>query len=241
MALQSSGEITIDDLNIEFTKLSAQPNGLGNFYRGGGLVPDGDVNINVPTSGQIELSDFYGATNIVLGYLEDFYAHSAQRENDYRGYRQWYTYPAKTSRIIRLRWDPYYQFHSGHWNGNVSQHMQIRTTNNDVIFSFSLGGLNPPWYEILSTQEQYDAIPDDQQWRYRVAPEIHDLPTDTIISVWTSASTRTGPPYGVMSARGWFYTDYEYVPSSSNTTRADDNIPIDVDAGAVDPTVIQTY
>ena len=187
MALQSSGEITIDDLNVEFTKLSEQPNGLGNFYRGGGLVPDGDVNINVPTSGQIELSDFYGATNIVLGYIEDFYAHSGQRENDYRGYRQWFVYPLKTSRILLLGWDPYYQYHAGHWNGNVGQYLQLRTTNNTVLWSFSLGGLNPPWYEFVSTEEQYDAIPEGSQWRYRWIPELNELPTDTQLSVWTAA------------------------------------------------------
>jgi hypothetical protein len=59
MALQTSGQITIDDLRTEFGVTGRRP--LSDFYRGGGIVPDTPTNSGVPTSGRITLSDFYGA------------------------------------------------------------------------------------------------------------------------------------------------------------------------------------
>lgn len=59
MVLQVSGQITIDDLRTEFSATSTR--GLSDFYRGGAFVPDTPANAGVPTAGQIQLSDFYGA------------------------------------------------------------------------------------------------------------------------------------------------------------------------------------
>lgn len=61
MALQSSGQITIDDLRTEFG-VTGQAS-LSDFYRGGSNVPDTTTNSGVPTSGQIQLSDFYGTSS----------------------------------------------------------------------------------------------------------------------------------------------------------------------------------
>lgn len=59
MAIQSSGTITFTDLVTEFG--GTTPHALSEYYRGGALVPDITANANVPTSGAIKLSDFYGA------------------------------------------------------------------------------------------------------------------------------------------------------------------------------------
>lgn len=59
MTLQTSGAISIDDIVGEFGGTS--PDSITEYYRGGGLVPDNPTNINVPTSGTISLTDFYGA------------------------------------------------------------------------------------------------------------------------------------------------------------------------------------
>ena len=59
MTLPSSGDIKLSQLIAEFgggTKLT-------NFYRGGGLVPNIPANSNVPTSGTIKLTNFYGASS----------------------------------------------------------------------------------------------------------------------------------------------------------------------------------
>jgi hypothetical protein len=61
MALPSSGTISLNDLQTEFG--GSNPIAISEYYRGGGLVPDVAVNANVPTSGQISLSNFYGASN----------------------------------------------------------------------------------------------------------------------------------------------------------------------------------
>jgi len=59
VALQSSGAISIQDLKTEFGDTGSSS--LSEFYRGGSLVPNTGTNAAVPTSGEISLTDFYGA------------------------------------------------------------------------------------------------------------------------------------------------------------------------------------
>lgn len=59
MALTSSGSININAIVGEFG--GSAPHALSEYYRNGGEVPAN--NTNVPTSGQIKLSDFYSAVN----------------------------------------------------------------------------------------------------------------------------------------------------------------------------------
>jgi hypothetical protein len=59
MPLQSSGTISLNDVRNEFGA-SGSPD-MAEYYRGGGRVPDN--NNNVPTSGQIALSNFYSGAN----------------------------------------------------------------------------------------------------------------------------------------------------------------------------------
>ena len=62
MALQASGQISIADIVAEFG--GAAPHSLSEYYRGGAYV--GSSNTGVPTSGAINLSDFYGAAAITF-------------------------------------------------------------------------------------------------------------------------------------------------------------------------------
>lgn len=62
MALPASGPLAISDIATEFPDTA--PNSLSEFYRGGGLVPDSPTNSSIPTSGQIAVGNFYGATNV---------------------------------------------------------------------------------------------------------------------------------------------------------------------------------
>lgn len=57
MALQSSGAISLSDIQNEFG--GNNPISLSEYYRGGSYVTDN--NTNVPTSGGITMSNFYGA------------------------------------------------------------------------------------------------------------------------------------------------------------------------------------
>ena len=59
MALQSSGAISLSDIQTEFG--GTNPISMSEYYRGGSFVTDN--NTGVPTSGEIDLADFYGATN----------------------------------------------------------------------------------------------------------------------------------------------------------------------------------
>lgn len=60
MVLPSGGQIAISDLRNEFGDTPGQDE-LREYYRGAGYVPDN--NNNVPTSGQIALSNFHSGAN----------------------------------------------------------------------------------------------------------------------------------------------------------------------------------
>ena len=60
MALQSSGQISLDNVQTEFG--GTNPINIDEYYRGGSLVPNTPANSNIPTSGTIAMDDFYGGT-----------------------------------------------------------------------------------------------------------------------------------------------------------------------------------
>lgn len=61
MTLPKFGPLTITDIRREFG--GAAPDGLTEYYAGGTYVPAGTTGINgpIPSSGQLDVSDFYGA------------------------------------------------------------------------------------------------------------------------------------------------------------------------------------
>lgn len=58
MALQTSGSISLNDIQTEFG--GSNPININEYYRGGAYVPDTAANSGIPTSGTISLNDFYG-------------------------------------------------------------------------------------------------------------------------------------------------------------------------------------
>ena len=63
MAVTAAGLIKISEIALEFQ--DTVPYRLSKYYRGGALVPNSSQNANVPTSGAIKLSNFYGAVRRV--------------------------------------------------------------------------------------------------------------------------------------------------------------------------------
>ena len=61
MPIQSSGQISKQDVVDEFG--GTAPHAMSEYYRGGSEV--GNANTNVPTSGEIQMSDFYGAQDAI--------------------------------------------------------------------------------------------------------------------------------------------------------------------------------
>ena len=61
MTLQSSGAISLSNIASEMG--GSTPHSLSEYYKGGGLVGNHANNPNVPTSGTISFSNFYGANN----------------------------------------------------------------------------------------------------------------------------------------------------------------------------------
>lgn len=62
MALQTSGPISFSDIRDEFDPFNTSAIELSRYYRGGLLVPNTPANANIPLSGPIALSNFYGAS-----------------------------------------------------------------------------------------------------------------------------------------------------------------------------------
>jgi len=60
MALQSSGAISLNDIQTEFG--GTNPISMSEYYRGGSFVTDN--NTGVPTSGTIDMGDFYGSAKL---------------------------------------------------------------------------------------------------------------------------------------------------------------------------------
>ena len=63
MALQSSGAISLSEIGTEFG--DSQPHSLSEFYAGGSAGVTSGGAPNVPSSGEISFSNFYGAANQV--------------------------------------------------------------------------------------------------------------------------------------------------------------------------------
>lgn len=74
MALPASGVLSMNTLATEFG--DSTPNSMSEFYRGGSLVADNAVNLNVPSSGAVSFNKYYDSAgtqtrniSINLGYL----------------------------------------------------------------------------------------------------------------------------------------------------------------------------
>lgn len=66
MPIKTSGPLTVSDIVAEFG--GTPPYDIGDYYRGGGLVPNKNVNSNIPLAGSgqpIKFGQFYGATKII--------------------------------------------------------------------------------------------------------------------------------------------------------------------------------
>ena len=65
---KASGQISSMEIRMFFRQSSEDAFHINDYYRGGGIVPavdtDGNsINENIPESGQIKFSDFYGAND----------------------------------------------------------------------------------------------------------------------------------------------------------------------------------
>ena len=69
MVIPNSGPLTFIIIRNEFA--GNNPIIFTQYYRGGGIVPDTPENINIPTSGEIAVGDFYGAEGATIAVIEE--------------------------------------------------------------------------------------------------------------------------------------------------------------------------
>jgi hypothetical protein len=68
MPVRSSGSLGLEaDIVNEFG--GERPHSISEYYRGGTLVANSNLNINIPTSGQISFSDFYNSSKFFPGSI----------------------------------------------------------------------------------------------------------------------------------------------------------------------------
>lgn len=81
MALQTSGPISLQDIQNEFG--GGNPINISEYYRGGTYVPNSTTNSNIPTGGVIKLSDFYGGSNeIPITYTQHTLGYDSRRSGN---------------------------------------------------------------------------------------------------------------------------------------------------------------
>ena len=59
MALPASGQISLSQFRTTFG--GSTPDGVSEYYRGGSLVADNAVNVNIPQSSTASFSDYYNS------------------------------------------------------------------------------------------------------------------------------------------------------------------------------------
>ncbi len=71
MPLPTSGTLTLNQIKTEFGATGTR--GLTEFYRGGAFVANTSANAGIPTSGQIDILDFYGASNATVTLANTYF------------------------------------------------------------------------------------------------------------------------------------------------------------------------
>ncbi len=77
MTLPASGPLSLSDIQTEFG--GSNPISLSEYYAGGSYVPAGTTGTYgaVPSSGTISIQNFYGTTNAIVNFVDEFvYANS---------------------------------------------------------------------------------------------------------------------------------------------------------------------
>lgn len=69
MALRSSGEVLLSEIQEEFGIPASQVTGISELYRGGDWIPVHGGTAKIPDSGEIKFSDFYGSSLIEPVYI----------------------------------------------------------------------------------------------------------------------------------------------------------------------------
>jgi hypothetical protein len=84
MVLQTSGQISMEDIKNEFG--DTNPVAINEFYRGGNYVSSGvgdlSINLNIPTAGEISLEDFYGGEGYFVYTISSNTAITSERQID---------------------------------------------------------------------------------------------------------------------------------------------------------------
>ena len=135
MALPDSGQISVSQLRTTFG--GTAPDGLSEYYRGGGNVEDNASNSSVPQSGEVSLSDFYSSASSANRDIRVWMSYQFN-ENGFGVTSQSSTAaPASISPGANaVAWQPVFRAGNGFITSasiSISQNEDVTAYNNNVV------------------------------------------------------------------------------------------------------------
>ena len=135
MALPDSGQISVSQLRTTFG--GTAPDGLSEYYRGGGNVEDNASNSSVPQSGEVSLSDFYSSASSANRDIRVWMSYQFN-ENGFGVTSQSSTAaPSSISAVANaVAWQPVFRAGTGFITSasiSISQNEDVTAYNNNVV------------------------------------------------------------------------------------------------------------
>ena len=136
MALPDSGQISVSQLRTTFG--GTAPDGLSEYYRGGGNVEDNASNSSVPQSGEVSLSDFYSSASSSNKRYQSLDGLSVCGENGFGVTSQSSTAAPSTisNGANAVAWQPVFRAGTGFITSasiSISQNEDVTAYNNNVV------------------------------------------------------------------------------------------------------------
>jgi len=142
MVLQTSGQISLNDIQTEFG--GTDPTAITEYFRGGSNVPDTAANSSIPTSGEVSITDFYGGDSTTGGggggtleFNFDYYAYGADI-NETTVY--WYNETTSTLNTIQTITGDIQTADNQSWSAYNIDLSSYSGETGRIVFRYSTGG-----------------------------------------------------------------------------------------------------
>jgi len=201
MPIQSSGAISLEDVQTEFG--GSDPIGMEEYYRGGSKVDNITANAAVPTSGQIQLDDFYGTREAEI-FTSSLYNINTNYFWDLCGYSSWTSVPGDAWTFAKTT-DSYSKSISVPYNNFAlsvpSISVYIRSDNADQgnagddysgIRKIGIAVYNSSGVQVVSSRDSYTSL-DNETVVTRTIPALSTtLSAGTYFLRWIADVKRNG-------------------------------------------------
>jgi hypothetical protein len=214
MVLQTSGAITLNDVQTEFG--GSNPIDISEYYRGGTLVPDTAANSGIPTSGNILLSDFYGG-DATTTLTEDPYYELNYRAYAGGQYSTWQTYSLSWNAYAGQKGRILFVYRNGTAGTSYQGDWQLDDINLDGN-SYSFESNSQDWITSTDQTNTVQYRTSSTNWKFQYYKNNYlTIPTGTTSGRWNRDSGGTpSSGTGLTTADDGSY--YIYAETSGTST-----------------------